>query len=144
MELKEKLADLRKKKGLCQAELAEAINVSRQAISRWEVGSAIPSADNLMWLSKFYGVSMDELMDISCDGGQEKSQEKPATKLKAGVSPKILMFLCMLAVIIAVAVWAIFYIFQGTENEKIGLRELESKEYSSGELIDMDIKSVNP
>ena len=55
-----------------------------------------------------------------------------------------MMFLCMLAVIIAVAVWAIFYIFQGTENEKIGLRELESKEYSSGELIDMDIKSVNP
>ena len=54
MELKEKLVDLRKKKGLSQAELAEAINVSRQAISRWEVGSAIPSADNLMWLSKFY------------------------------------------------------------------------------------------
>ena len=43
MELKEKLVDLRKEKGLSQAELAEAINVSRQAISRWEVGSAIPS-----------------------------------------------------------------------------------------------------
>lgn len=144
MELKEKLVDLRKEKCLSQAELAEAINVSRQAISRWEVGSAIPSADNLMWLSKFYEVSMDELMDISCDGGQEKSQEKPAVKSKTGVSPKFLMFLCVLAVIIAVAVWAVLYMFQGTENEKIGLRELESKEYSSSELIDMDIKLVNP
>ncbi len=148
MELKEKLVDLRKEKGLSQAELAEAINVSRQAISRWEVGSAIPSADNLMWLSKFYEVSMDELMDISCDDGQEKSQEKPSVKSKAGVSPKILIFLCMLAVIIVVAVWAVFYMFlymfQGTENKKIDLRELESKEYSSSELIDMDIKFVNP
>lgn len=54
------------------------------------------------------------------------------------------MFLCVLAVIIAVAVWAVLYMFQGTENEKIGLRELESKEYSSSELIDMDIKLVNP
>lgn len=87
---------------------------------------------------------MDELMDISCDGGQEKSQEKPAVKSKTGVSPKFLMFLCVLAVIIAVAVWAVLYMFQGTENEKIGLRELESKEYSSSELIDMDIKLVNP
>ncbi len=144
MELKEKLVDLRKKKGLSQAELAESINVSRQAISRWEVGSAIPSADNLMWLSKFYEVSMDELMDISCDGEREKSQEKPAAKSKARVSPKILIFICVLAVIISVAVWAVFYMFQGTENKKIDLRELESKEYSSGGLIDMDIKSVNP
>lgn len=70
MELKEKLVDLRKEKGLSQAELAEAINVSRQAISRWEVGTAIPSADNLMWLSKFYEVSMDELMGVDTDDNQ--------------------------------------------------------------------------
>lgn len=87
MELKEKLVDLRKEKCLSQAELAEAINVSRQAISRWEVGSAIPSADNLMWLSKFYEVSMDELMDISCDGGQEKSQENRLSNRKQECPP---------------------------------------------------------
>lgn len=76
MELKEKLVDLRKRKGLSQAELAEAIKVSRQTISRWEVGTAIPSADNLMWLSRFYEVSLDELMDITADGGQETNEEK--------------------------------------------------------------------
>ena len=79
MELKEKLVDLRKKKGLSQAELAEAINVSRQAISRWEVGSAIPSADNLMWLSKFYEVSMDELMGVDTDDKQPTKKEQQIT-----------------------------------------------------------------
>lgn len=82
MELKEKLVNLRKKNGLSQAELAEAINVSRQAISRWEVGSAIPSADNLMWLSKFYKVSMDELMDTSCDDEQDIPGEITCTSDK--------------------------------------------------------------
>ena len=143
MELKEKLAELRKKKGLSQAELAEAIKVSRQAISRWEVGSAIPSADNLMWLSKFYEVSMDELMDISCDGGPEKSQEKPATKSKVGVSSKILMFLCVLAVITAIAIWVIFSVRQEIEKDAIGLGELDSEMYLPGDMIDMDINTEN-
>lgn len=75
MELNERLVALRKKKGLSQAELAEAIKVSRQAISRWEVGTAIPSADNLMWLSKFYEMSMDELMGTAVNGTADKEDE---------------------------------------------------------------------
>lgn len=87
MELNERLVALRKKKGLSQAELAEAIKVSRQAISRWEVGSAIPSADNLMWLSKFYEVSMDELMDIAVGDGQ-KNVKKSRLLDREQESPK--------------------------------------------------------
>lgn len=143
MELKEKLVDLRKKRGLSQAELAEEINVSRQAISRWEVGSAIPSADNLMWLSKFYEVSMDELMDTSCDGGQEKSQEKTVAKSKAGVPIKFLVCICVLAVITAIVIWAVFSMHQREEKDVIGLWELESETYVSGDVIDMDINFEN-
>ena len=47
MKLEEKLISLRKEKGLSQMKLAEMMNVSRQAISRWEVGAAVPSTDNL-------------------------------------------------------------------------------------------------
>lgn len=50
---------------------------------------------------------------------------------------------CTLIVIVAIATWAIFYMFQRTEKEKVGLQELESKEYMSGDVIDMDIKSTN-
>ena len=62
MELKQKLSDLRKSKGLTQLELAEMLSVSRQAISRWEVGAAVPSLDNLINLSEVYGVPLDELV----------------------------------------------------------------------------------
>lgn len=62
MELREKLVFLRKKKGLSQAELAEKINVSRQAISRWEVGTALPTSENLKHLSQVYEVSFEYLL----------------------------------------------------------------------------------
>ena len=51
MKLEEKLTSLRKEKGLTQLELAEAVHVSRQAVSRWEVGTAIPTTENLAALS---------------------------------------------------------------------------------------------
>ena len=63
MSLAEKLVSLRKQKGLTQMDLAEQLNVSRQAISRWEVGVAVPSTDNLKVLSDLYGVSVDFLLD---------------------------------------------------------------------------------
>ena len=63
MSLAEKLVTLRKRKGLTQMELAELLNVSRQAISRWEVGAAVPSTDNLRFLGDLYGVQIDYLLN---------------------------------------------------------------------------------
>ena len=62
MVLSEKLAALRKEHGYSQLYVAERLNVSRQAISRWEVGSSVPSTENLLELSRLYGVSLDELV----------------------------------------------------------------------------------
>lgn len=80
MGLSEKLTALRKSKRLSQLELAEAIKVSRQAISRWEVGTAIPSAENLKCLSEFYEISIDELVDIAVGSMQEKGEKEPTTE----------------------------------------------------------------
>ena len=63
MKLEVKLVSLRKAKGLSQLKLAEMMNVSRQAISRWEVGAAVPSIENLRFLSRLYGVSIDYLVN---------------------------------------------------------------------------------
>lgn len=60
MELKEKLAGLRARQGLTQGELASKINVSRQTVSKWERGEAVPSTENLIGLSRLYGVPLDE------------------------------------------------------------------------------------
>lgn len=67
MNLSEKLILLRKEKGVSQAELAELMNVSRQAISRWETGVAVPSAENLKYLRNLYNVSLDYLFNDAAD-----------------------------------------------------------------------------
>lgn len=62
MEFNEKLQELRKKNGLTQEELAEALYVSRTAISKWESGRGYPSIDSLKDISKFFSVSIDDLL----------------------------------------------------------------------------------
>ena len=62
MEFNEKLQQLRKNRGLTQEELAEAIYVSRTAISKWESGRGYPNIESLKALSKFFAVSIDELL----------------------------------------------------------------------------------
>lgn len=77
MVLSEKLAALRKEHGYSQLYVAERLNVSRQAISRWEVGSSVPSTENLMELSRLYGVSLDELVGHNIEAPPPKSQPEP-------------------------------------------------------------------
>ena len=62
MEFNEKLQELRKTKGLTQEELAEALYVSRTAISKWESGRGYPSIDSLKEISKFFSVTVDDLL----------------------------------------------------------------------------------
>ena len=62
MEMKDRFIQLRREKQMTQAELAEALNVSRQAVSRWETGASIPSMDSLIELSKLYDVPVDYFM----------------------------------------------------------------------------------
>ena len=76
MSLVDKLVYLRKQKGLTQMELAETLNVSRQAISRWEVGAAVPSTENLMVLSELYGVSVDCLLHDDADHSTQNPEHK--------------------------------------------------------------------
>ena len=62
MALGEKLKMLRASRGLSQEQLAAELDVSRQAISKWETGAADPSTANLLALAKLYGISAEELL----------------------------------------------------------------------------------
>lgn len=62
MEFNEKLQELRKKKGLTQEELAEILFVSRTAVSKWEYGRGMPSIESLKAISKFFAVTLDDLL----------------------------------------------------------------------------------
>ena len=62
VEWNEKLKELRTRRGLTQEELAEALFVSRTAISKWESGRGYPSIDSLKEISTFFSVTIDELL----------------------------------------------------------------------------------
>ena len=62
MEFNNKLYELRKQKGFSQEELANRLNVSRQTISKWEVGESTPDMENLVAISELFEISLDELV----------------------------------------------------------------------------------
>ena len=62
MKLSEKIINLRKSNGMSQEDLADKLHVSRQAISRWESGSAMPDATNIVEISKLFNVTTDYLL----------------------------------------------------------------------------------
>lgn len=62
MEFNEKIQELRKSRGLTQEELADILFVSRAAVSKWESGRGYPSIDSLKDISRFFSVSVDDLL----------------------------------------------------------------------------------
>ena len=65
MEFNEKLQELRRQKGLTQEALAEALYVSRAAVSKWESGRGYPNIDSLKEISRFFSVTIDDLLSGS-------------------------------------------------------------------------------
>lgn len=71
------LSALRREKGLTQAELAEKMNYSDKAVSRWENGDALPDLNKLYELCEFYGITLNDLVDENCriDESRERARE---------------------------------------------------------------------
>ena len=78
MEFNEKLQELRKQKGITQEELAKKLYVSRTAISKWESGRGYPNIDSIKAISKFFSITIDELLstDEALMIAEEESKEK--------------------------------------------------------------------
>lgn len=64
MTIGEKIRNLRKDKGLTQEAVASALEVSRQAIAKWECDQRSPSTENLLKLANLFDVSLEELVDV--------------------------------------------------------------------------------
>ena len=87
MEFNNRLYQLRKQKGLSQEELANRLNVSRQTVSKWEVGDSTPDMEKLIAMSDLFGVSLDKLVM-----GKEEAPTPAAGKSEfaAVISEKVL------------------------------------------------------
>ena len=111
MELKDKIIMLRKQNALSQEGLAEKLNVTRQTISKWELGETKPSVDMLNKMSKIFNVSMETLTNdaLELDNKKEKNK-KPKNR-------KFILYILIVILIAAVITLAI-RIGNDRENEK--------------------------
>ena len=99
MKLSEKIIALRKAKDMSQDELAEQLKVSRQAVSRWETGAAMPDAMNILQLSRLFGVTADYLLNDDYRSDDDIPKIKDA---KADGFSQIMFFLIVLEVMILI------------------------------------------
>lgn len=91
LEISQRLVNLRKAKGYSQEELAAKLGISRQAVSKWERGEASPDTDNLILLSKLYGISIDELLNVDSDMNEYKIENNEDIE-KENSSSKLVKF----------------------------------------------------
>jgi transcriptional regulator with XRE-family HTH domain len=89
MKLQDKIAQIRKERGLSQEDLAEQLGISRQAVAKWESGSSYPDVDNLIALSSIFQISIDSMLKAEEDGC---SSFRP--KEKRILSDAAVAFLC--------------------------------------------------
>ena len=84
MKLSNKLIELRKEKGWSQEDFAEKLDVSRQAISRWENGMALPDAQNILRISKLFDVTSDYLLNDD----YENEERIPSVEAQTEETPR--------------------------------------------------------
>lgn len=138
MTLEKKLVALRKSKGLSQLKLAEMMDVSRQAISRWEVGAAVPSIENLKYLGSLYNVPLEYLLNDDApepvNGDHEPREEKPQG---ASTNRKTVALVFIVIVVLAVMLCTIFFLNRGgTPNQ---MDDIERSEVATGNTYEFDL-----
>ena len=91
MKINEKIYSLRKKAGLSQEELADKLNVSRQTVSKWELGDSTPDFDKIVPLCNIFGITTEELLrDKKID--MEVDDNKPDVIKAALISISVLLY----------------------------------------------------
>lgn len=151
MDLAERLAALRKRAGLSQGDVAERLNVSRQAVSRWETGFTVPSTDNLSHLGRLYGVTLDELLSYSAPLPPEKPREKsteealaeqpteeaaaqqPAANSAPAHARAIIIALSILCLLLAIGVGVLLH-QKHSENRELTFDEIESESIEDADI----------
>ena len=119
MEFGEKLQMLRKARGWSQEELAQQINVSRQALSKWESGASIADTENVIALSRLFGVSTDYLLLRESEAASAPAAGSAPAKESKWPVPRIAWLVILLVAVVGL----------------IAMHILASVRYASGLLL---------
>lgn len=103
MSLGEKIRERRKKAGLSQEQLAEKLNVSRQAVAKWETDKGIPDVGNLIAISEEFSWSLDEMIK------GDNAVKKKIVSDSASKKWHILVIAYLAAIVVYIACFAIFH-----------------------------------
>ena len=116
MELSEKILELRKNAGYSQEKLAELLHVSRQAVSKWESGAALPTLDNLIELSRLFQIPLDVLTGTAQAEAQQEKAAPEAAPERTDAGPELrrikrqrnnaLLSAGALALALLISIWA--------------------------------------
>jgi len=106
MNIADKIQLLRKQNNLTQEQLADKLNVSRQALSKWELGVSMPEADKIIQISNLFSVSTDYLL--------KDSMETYENRLKRQIDPRSIAILStaivLIGTIVVISVWDYMYL----------------------------------
>lgn len=141
MQFHEKLYSLRKKAGMTQLDLAEKLGVSRQAVSRWEMGTAMPEIENLIAMSDLFSVSLDYMLKEKQDtlsAPAEKTREDITAQVK---QMKPLEQAAFYLLVLAVSMVSIFLIIFLLDSGLFGLLFLILVPVAVVKLAKMEWKS---
>lgn len=148
MTLREKLIVLRNQAGMSQMALAEQLDVSRQAVTRWESGATAPNLDKLKALAKIYNVSLDWLCNDDMDAVTDNV--KPAEPVNTSVDQepvtckkenrngksKVMAIILVFCIAVSICIWLAIK----SNGEKVGDRQIDDL---NCDIVDLPAQSEN-
>jgi len=134
MKLEEKLMKLRKENAWSQEEFAEKLNVTRQTVSKWELGQTTPDTDNLTKIASIFGISVNDLLDENANPIEKNSKSSN----KNGSLVKILILVVILIlVLLGIGAITINKIFNKVTNQAVPKSIVEMfEQYSISDIFD--------
>lgn len=134
MTLGQRIHTLRSAAGLSQEQLAERLDVSRQAISKWELGASAPDLDKLILLGNLFGVSLDQLVKGEPNGPPRG--ELDIQQLAAENRQRQRMTVLAVAGSAAILLGGLFFVFlKALESAVLGIQYTMYRFMAVGEYV---------
>lgn len=142
MKLPQKLKNLRKGRGLSQLDLAEKLQVSRQAVSGWEAGASKPSTESLKSLGALYDVPLEYLLNDDASEpiptDLEPNKEKSASDNKAKKKSRSIAMALTAIGIVVVVLYVIAILFWNKGEDPIPMEKIEGSDMVIVDDFEMD------
>ena len=139
-----RIAACRKRAGMSQEKLANELNISRQAVSRWESGDTTPTMDKLKSLAKIYGVSLDWLCSDAADRelseAAKPEADRPPDDAPAGKEGEKKQKIRAIAIALAIGVIAFVCVWFAARNmsNEADSTQIEDMEHEEIDIPDQD------